>query len=81
MGHEGGACDPGERTEQRSWSERACRAGAPAGSFVFRPELLGDSLRPAEASLFALGVKPKRPAARKMVVDATMICNQHESYL
>ena len=37
----------------------------PAGSPVLRPGL---------ASLLALGVRPKRPAARKMVVDATTIC-------
>lgn len=51
---------------------------SPAGSPVLRPELLGLSLRPGLASLLALGVRPKRPAARKMVVDATMICGiQH----
>ena len=46
----------------------------PAGSPVLRPESLPCSLSPGLASLLALGVRPKRPAARKMVVDATTIC-------
>ena len=46
----------------------------PAGSPVFRPESFPCSLSPGLASLLALGVRPKRPAARKMVVDATTIC-------
>ena len=52
----------------------------PAGSPVFRPESLPCSWSPGLASLFALGVRPKRPAARKMVVDATTICtnDQHQ---
>ena len=46
----------------------------PAGSPVLRPESFPCSLSPGLASLLALGVRPKRPAARKMVVDATTIC-------
>ena len=48
----------------------------PAGSPVLRPELLLCSLSPGLASLFALGVSPKRPAARKMAVDAHTICTR-----
>ena len=48
----------------------------PAGSPVFRPESLFCSLSPGLASLLALGVRPNRPAARKMVVDANTICNE-----
>ena len=52
---------------------------APAGSPVWRPELLGDSFRPGEASLLALGVRPKRPAARKMAVEEQIICTAHHA--
>lgn len=52
----------------------------PAGSPVLRPESFPCSLSPGLASLLALGVRPKRPAARKMVVDATTIC-KHEAVM
>lgn len=52
---------------------RTSVAVKPAGSPVLRPESFPCSLSPGLASLLALGVRPKRPAARKMVVDATTI--------
>ncbi len=55
------------------------QTSAPAGSPVWRPELLGDSFRPGEASLLALGVRPKRPAARKMAVEEQIICTAHHA--
>jgi len=45
----------------------------PAGSPVCRPDLFSTSFSPGVDSLLALGVKPKRPAARKRVVDARTI--------
>ena len=32
------------------------------------------NLRPAVVARFTVGARPKRPAARNAVVDATMIC-------
>jgi hypothetical protein len=51
---------------------------APEGSLDFRPEGTSLSLRPAEAARFVVGARPKRPATRHKVVDATIIYGKAE---
>ncbi len=51
----------------------------PAGSPVWRPESLSTSFKPARAFLLAEGARPNLPAKRRSVVDATMICSEHET--
>ncbi len=51
----------------------------PAGSPVWRPESLSTSFKPARAFLLAEGARPNLPAKSMSVVDATMICSEHEA--
>ena len=55
---------------------------SPAGSPVFRPAASGSStsLSPAVAPLLTVGASPNRPASRKAVVVATIICNKGARY-
>jgi hypothetical protein len=58
--------------EQKKLEQKA----VPDGSFVIRPAALarGCSLQAALVPFFTVGARPNLPAARKVAVDATMIC-------
>jgi hypothetical protein len=60
-----------------------CNSGnrecSPAGSLDLTPPSRGVNLRPAVVARFTVGASPNRPAARKAVVEAIMICNTSAS--